>query len=360
VAPAPPAAPIALLAFLVLVGLLGLAAATPAAADDAGSEGDGGSPEAPAPDPRQPPEPLGEDVPAGVREAVWLREGRWMVAYDYHRESRAGIRSGTRRQTVADLQATGFSFVPTSADVESHSIEVAVAPHRRITLAARLPLLRVDTKYRAPDGSSFTTREHGVGDLRLSARLRFMRKGSEALNFHFGLGVPTGTIEAEDDTPLGRLPLSYPHRLGAGTVTVAPGATYVGRSGGLRWGVQLGAELSAGKNRDEWAPGHRYHATGWISQRIADVLAASLRLQWTDVRNTRGRDDDLDRDLQPDNDPEAQGGARLDVSPGLTVPVPGLRRSRLALEASWPVYQSLDGPQLERDWALRAGLRWAF
>ena len=33
---------------------------------------------------------------------------------------------------------------------------------------------------------------------------------------------------------------------------------------------------------------------------------------------------------------------------------------RFGVEMTWPFYQTLDGPQLERDWQLTAGWQWAF
>lgn len=37
-----------------------------------------------------------------------------------------------------------------------------------------------------------------------------------------------------------------------------------------------------------------------------------------------------------------------------------MKGAKLAIEGGFPVYQSLDGPQLETDWLITAGLKWAF
>ncbi|WP_156346373.1 hypothetical protein [Verrucomicrobium spinosum] len=42
------------------------------------------------------------------------------------------------------------------------------------------------------------------------------------------------------------------------------------------------------------------------------------------------------------------------------VPNGPLKNQRLAVECLWPVYQDLNGVQLERDWTLYAGWQWAF
>jgi hypothetical protein len=37
-----------------------------------------------------------------------------------------------------------------------------------------------------------------------------------------------------------------------------------------------------------------------------------------------------------------------------------MKGAKLAIEGGFPVYQSLDGPQLETDWLITAGLQWTF
>lgn len=59
--------------------------------------------------------------------------------------------------------------------------------------------------------------------------------------------------------------------------------------------------------------------------------------------------------------PELRGGARLDVAAGLNVLLPHgvFEGLRFAVEVSMPVYQSLDGPQLETDFSVMFGLQYA-
>ena len=55
-------------------------------------------------------------------------------------------------------------------------------------------------------------------------------------------------------------------------------------------------------------------------------------------------------------------GERIDMIAGVNFIVPGgaLTGNRLALEFSMPVYQKLDGPQLETDYKVMAGWQLAF
>jgi len=51
-------------------------------------------------------------------------------------------------------------------------------------------------------------------------------------------------------------------------------------------------------------------------------------------------------------------GKRADLSLGLNVKVPGTGH-RFAIEVGKPVWQDLDGPQLETDMIITAGWQWA-
>ena len=75
-----------------------------------------------------------------------------------------------------------------------------------------------------------------------------------------------------------------------------------------------------------------------------------------------GADALLDREDEPTKDPGLQGGKRLDLSVGLAFhPVAGtLMGKGIFLDADVPLLQSLDGPQLQRRWAVRLGLQWEF
>jgi hypothetical protein len=57
-------------------------------------------------------------------------------------------------------------------------------------------------------------------------------------------------------------------------------------------------------------------------------------------------------------DPDRQGIDRLAAGAGINWSLPA--DHRLAAELMVPVYQDLDGPQLETDWNLTVGWQWAF
>ena len=78
--------------------------------------------------------------------------------------------------------------------------------------------------------------------------------------------------------------------------------------------------------------------------------------------NIDGADPELNPAVVPTADPNRRGGKRVDFVLGVNVYVPKgrFKGNRVAFEAGIPVYQSLDGPQLENDWRLTAVWNWTF
>jgi hypothetical protein len=184
-----------------------------------------------------------------------------------------------------------------------------------------------------------------------------MQKGAEKTHVHFGFGIPTGSIR-EMDRQGNRLP--YALQPGSGSWDALWGLTYVGRHQGLSWGSQFEGIYRVADNDVGYRKGTVYHASAWCAGSWSEWVSTSLRLAWTRTGNVRGEDPSLDKTRSPLDDNKMQGGARLDLGPGLNVFVPVFGGQRLALEALWPVYQDLSGPQLASEAHFSAGWQWVF
>ncbi len=73
-------------------------------------------------------------------------------------------------------------------------------------------------------------------------------------------------------------------------------------------------------------------------------------------------DTTLNQSLVPTARPDLRAGQRVDIAPGLNFHIRdgALSGLRFAAEGLYPVYQSLDGPQLKRKWTVILGTQWAF
>lgn len=300
-------------------------------------------------------------APLGVMGDHRHAAGEWMLSYRYARMGMSGNRDGTERLDREEVLAD-FPVTPTRMDMERHVFGLMWAPHDRVTLMAMLPFVRLDMEHRTRRGARFTTRSKGIGDVGLSALVGLHDGDASRLHLNAGLSLPTGSISEKDDTPMGRVRLPYPMQLGSGTVDLRPGLTWTLQRGPWSVGAQLRSAIRLGRNRKGYRLGHEAGATAWVARVLAPWLSASFRLDglaWGDVE---GDDDALNPALVPTADPDLRGGERVDALVGLNVSVKKgpLRGHRFALEAGAPVYQHLDGPQLETDWRVVAGWQLAF
>ncbi len=176
---------------------------------------------------------------------------------------------------------------------------------------------------------------------------------------NLGVGFPTGSINQRDAQGMR---LEYPMQLGSGTYSFLPGLTYLGQALPWGWAVALSAALALGRNYIGYRLGNRYQSSATIAREFANGVSLSGGLRGQLWDNIHGTDPSLDPADEPTKDPNAQGGKRLSALLGIAFhPQKGpLKGQHLHLLVDVPVAQSLDGPQLKRNWLIRIGWQLEF
>jgi hypothetical protein len=298
-------------------------------------------------------------APLGVTDARSLAKGEWAASYRYSLIHQDDMRDGTHREQTSDLLQI-YDETPRKRDTHIHLFGVSYAPHRRVTLSAKLPVVSQETKLtsRGPPAQRFSTDSSGFGDLELRVLVPFMRKRDESLQVEMGLTAPTGKIGRRSRGADGtRERLSFPQQLGSGTVDLLPGMTYRGRWNTLSWGFVARAKFRVYKNSRDYRLGDEFLLSTWLAQSWTDWMSTSLRLSWQRREHVHPSDRTTEN---PERDPKRQAGEFLDLGPGINFQIPFVGKPRFGVEMSWPFFQTLEGPQLERDWQLTAGWQWAF
>jgi len=306
------------------------------------------------------PRPL---MPNGIEYSRPLAKGEWSVSYSYRREEGRGLRDGTDRVSPADAGNDEFSEVPTRLDRDVHHFGLQYAPFERLTVALRLPFIVSEMRNRSVDDTPdrYTTKSKGVGDLELMALIPFMQKREEKLDLHAGIRLPTGRIDERDSVPGDdeRVLLPRAMQTGSRSVALRAGLTYSGAWNALGWGVHGTGSLGVENNGKGYRRGDSLSFSGWMSHPLIDSLGASVRLGYEYWQRDRGKrvvgEDDHLGSLR-----STTGGQRLSISPGLNLALPFVTAQTLKVEASFPVYRDLRGPQVEEDWALSTGWEWTF
>lgn len=285
--------------------------------------------------------------------------GQWMIGYEYMLDNMRGNLEGTHR--VSDNRILdAYNAAPTDMTMQTHMLMLMYSPSNSLTLMVMLPYVIKSMNHVVRDGMHFIERSEGPGDAEVHALYTLF----STADFHHrlilsgGVSVPTGSI----DRTLDGSRLEYPMQLGSGTVDLMPGLTYLGQTEQMAWGAEFIPTLRVGQNSNDYRLGNRYRLSGWGAWKLTPSASVSGRVDahtWGDIR---GRDPALDATDEPTKDVSVQGGRRIDLLLGLNAYFGSgsLRGLRLAIEAGAPVYQSLNGPQLQTSWLLRAGLQWAF
>jgi hypothetical protein len=301
-------------------------------------------------------------APIGVMGDHLMREGEIMVSYRYMYMDMEGNRTGTER---VDVPLPGYMVSPTSMTMGMHMLGAMYAPSDRLTLALMLPFTAITMDHiRNMDGLPFTTESSGLGDIKLAAMVGLYARPGRDLIFNFAVSAPTGSIDERDDIPTmppSNAHLPYPMQLGSGTWDFIPGLTYVQLYDSWSWGAQGLYTLRTGTNDNDYTLGNRLSLSAWIAKKLVQSTSLSFRLNGHDWNNIDGADSKLlPMPTVPTKDPNLRAGTRIDALVGINFVTPGLKSLRLAAEAGAPVYQRLDGPQLETDLVVTLGAQFTF
>lgn len=301
-------------------------------------------------------------------------QGEFMLGYRAMHMSMQGNRDGTSSISSAEIASSAANpfgapptlrVVPEDMTMTMHMVSAMYAPSDRVTLMGMLNYTTKEmdhTTFAGPSGTNvlggFTTKTGGMGDTSLAALIRLGDTHHSKWHVTLGLSLPTGDIEETDDilTPMNTRPsprLPYPMQLGSGTYDLVTGFTYSSNADRWGWGSQWRSLVHLGENDEDYTLGDEHKLQGWLSYRINPSLSVSARLAYLDRGNIDGMDPLINAPVQT-ADPDRHGMQRLDFGLGANVLLPG-QKQRLALEVTAPVYQKLNGPQLETDWVLTFG-----
>jgi len=325
-------------------------------------------------------------APIGVMGDHMHKAGEFMLSYRFMRMDMAGNRIGTDEVSPEEIVTTvpnrffgqpmqpqTLRVVPTEMPMNMHMFGAMYAPTDWITLMGMVNYIDKSMDHITFDGpmgntrlGTFTTESEGFGDTSLTALIRLLDQprvdGKDHVHLSLGLSVPTGSITETDDilTPMNTRPtvrLPYSMQLGSGTFDLLPGITYTGRDGDFSWGAQYRATLRLEDENDEgYRRGHVHEATAWLAYQWEPWISTSLRVAGSSEGQIEGIDPNIMGPVQT-ADPDNYGGERVDLFAGVNLVGQNgdLRGHRLAFEVGAPVYQDLNGPQMETDWTLTVG-----
>ncbi len=139
-------------------------------------------------------------APIGVRGAQVIKPGKWLVAYTYRHIAKDGNLIGTDSVSTAQL-LNSYPMVSESMDADIHGICLRRGITQKLTLTAMIPYIHKDCSMLLRNGTRFTVKSEGIGDLHLAGSYSLFRSVDHQVVFYGGVSVPTGSIDVRDNTP---------------------------------------------------------------------------------------------------------------------------------------------------------------
>lgn len=278
-------------------------------------------------------------------------KGDWMFTYSYNTMNMKNNLSGKDDITQTEV-LSDFMVSPTAMTMQMHMFGLMYGVNDKFMLMGMIPYSLISMDHINRMGKKFTTKSDGIGDMKFIGTYTLYEKGSQKTLLNAGISFPTGSTDARGDTPAGmNKKLPYPMQLGSGTYDFLPGVTYTNQWGVWAWGGQLKAVLRSGKNDNDYRLGNEYSLTMWGVRKINEFLNVSARIDGKEWGNINGSDSELNSMMVPTSRSDLRAGKRVDLLLGIDlVGSKGkLKDNRLAVEIGFPIYQSLNGPQLKVD-----------
>lgn len=311
-----------------------------------------------------------DHAPIGVMGDHNHKQGEWMMSYRHSMMSMEGNLNGTDSVSTADIHAD-FMVAPLKMDMEMHMIGAMYGATDKLTIMGMIPYVKKEMSAVNRMNVHFKTRTEGLGDVKLSGLYTLYESGKDPESHRTkhkvllkaGLSLPTGSIDERGHTPMGTdQKLPYGMQLGSGTVDPMLGLTYTQKHDGWSWGAQASTTLRFGENDEGYRLGNEYGVTSWVAHDIKDFASLSIRLEgkkWDDIH---GQDDDLNPMMTPGARADLRAGERIDALFGVNLLQNHgtFKNHRLAVEFGMPLYQKLDGPQMETDYRVMLGWQYAF
>ena len=303
------------------------------------------------------------------------QQGHWMLEYRFMRMSMDGLRDGTDGIDSREISGAlpgmpptidpskPYIMAPVDMTMDMHMVMLMYGLTPRLSLMAMGSYLDNDMAMimHMPNlDMTGDMQTDGLGD----SLLGLMYVLDDAWTASFSVSIPTGSVdETVEMTMTGTNPVSgavmsvtnttrapYPMQLGSGTWDLIPAVTYAHSVDRLGWGGQASYVWHTGENSEDYTVGNTLETFGWVKYAANDWLMLSGKLRALNRDRVNGQDPALNPAMSPSADPAAQGGTWVDVSAGVNVFV-GHGHS-LGVEFGVPIYQDLNGPQLETDWIL--------
>ena len=310
-------------------------------------------------------------TPQGIMGDHLHKPGEYMLSYTFMRMEMEGNRDGTTTLSPDEVITfpnpnpgpANLRVVPTEMTMDMHMLGGMMGITDKLTGMVMVNYLdnsmdHITYNMGGTQIGTFTTKSEGFGDTKIGGLYSLLKEGPHALNAKLNISLPTGSIDEEDDvlTPMGTTPtlrMPYAMQLGSGTYDLEPGLTYVHYTDTWSYGAAYNGRLHLGRNSEGYSRGDWHEVSSWLGYQFDETLGVSTSLKARHESQIDGSDDQIAAPVQT-ADPDNYGGEKIHL--GLQAGWKFYQQNTVKAGVSVPLYQDLNGPQLEDDYSF--SLRW--
>jgi len=290
--------------------------------------------------------------------------GEWMFSYKFMNMNMEGLQQGQDNIKSSEV-FNSYMVAPKKMTMPMHMLGVMYAPTEKLTLMAMTSVLDNEMDASTKMGMNFTTNSSGLGDLKISGLYQLLNKNRQQVHAQLGVSIPTGSIEEKDFTTMSnkmQVILPYPMQLGSGTLDGLIAINYLAQSDYLSFGTQLKSTLRFGENDRDYRFGNNFTLNSWLAYKVASWLSMSARVEGSLTDEISGNDSSLNPMMIPAANTKNSGAKSITTGVGINsyIPTGSFKNLRFGLEYAFPVYQNVNGIQLEKDETLTLGLQYSF
>ena len=231
-----------------------------------------------------------------------------------------------------------------------------------LNLGLSLPTGSIDEAHTHAHGSDHAGHNGHGGHHGHSGHMNHGARTSQAAHAGHGGHAPMNPAVDLSQSPFGSPPAGHGHnghggdhmmttrnymmQLGSGTVDPTIGLTAYRRWDDYNLGAQASYTPRFGRNGNGYRLGDEARFTGWVAKELTDHVSASFRLNGHYRDNIKGADP-----LAPPNPGYRGGGVRVDALAGVSLYSGETSWGNHTLQAEYgmPIYQNLNGPQMQTE-----------
>lgn len=306
-----------------------------------------------------------------------LSKNPWSVSFSHRQLQLNGFRRGTSNVADSDLLAPPpavntnqqFPILPNNIEQKINTLSVGYQLSPQMNLSLAIPNVEQSTDHISSISNfdAFTIKSDGLGDVALSLQYQLSSSGEHHWFINAGLSFPTGSIDQMGDTPKPgeSNPLPYTMQLGSGTYDIPASVNYSTHSEQLQFGAQASLRLRTGKNDKGYRLGNHYIINTWARYNTESWFHPSIKLTYQHTDRIHGADSRLTGPggsfPAPITNPNNFGGDKINLALGLRIGE-GINSSKpfVDLEISQPIYQNLNGVQVQEDWQFGISIGYKF